>query len=402
MKHAKFISILMFAGAVLLCVPELQGQKSKARRIDELRLRNNEFGEFSGSVLASENGAVVAASQTSGFTVEKVADGVFALVRNEPASLWFNPNNVFIIGEKDVIVVDSNISSEYTREVLEELKKLTDKPVKYVINTHWHEDHVIGNRVYRDAFPGVKFIGHRSTLTDLPTTGAANRKGSVENGPGFIELLKKQIDKGQDLAGQAITEEARAGYKSDIVLVSSYLAASPKFEIILPDVIVDDLLELRQEKRRVEVRFLGKAHTAADLVVYLPQEKIVLTGDLIVHPVPLIGSTSFPFEYGATLRKLKALNAKKLVPGHGPVMRDTAYLDQMIVLTDAIKTQVEAAAARGESLDQMRKSVDLEKFRKLFAGDSKHKSFAFRNYVTLPAIAAAYRGLAQQAGIETK
>ncbi|MGD9589091.1 MAG: MBL fold metallo-hydrolase [Pyrinomonadaceae bacterium] len=402
MNLKKFVPILAIAATAFFCVPDLKGNAPKSDRFDELRLRHCESGQFSRDILASESDVIVATGRMSSFTVEKIADGVYALVRKEPASLWFNPNNVIIIGEKDVIVVDSNISSEYTREVLAELKKLTNKPVKYVINTHWHEDHVIGNRVYRDAFPDVQFIGHRSTLTDLPTTGAANRKGSVENGRGLIELLRKQIEKGQDLAGQEITEEARAGYKSDIVLVSSYLSESPKFEIILPNVIVDDLIELRQETRRVEVRFLGKAHTAADLVVYLPKEKIAITGDLIVHPVPLIGSTSYPLEYGATLRKLKALDARKLVPGHGPVLRDTAYLDHMIDLTDAIKIEVEAAAARGETLDQMRKSVDLEKFRKLFAGDSKHKSFVFRNYVTLSAVAAAYRGLHHQKGVEAK
>lgn len=349
---------------------------------------------------AIDSDSIVPPRTTGNFSVEKLGDGVYALIRNEPASLWFNPNNLFIIGKNDVIVIDSNISSDYTREVLAELRRITDRPVRYVINTHWHEDHIIGNRVYRDAFPGVKFVGHRSTLTDLTTTGAANRRGSVENGPGFVELLKKQIEKGEDLGGQKISDEARAGYTSDIALVGSYLAESPKFEIILPDVIVDDLLELRQEKRRIEVRFLGKAHTGADLVVYLPNEKIVITGDLIVHPVPLVGSTSFPLEYGATLRKLKALNAKILVPGHGPLMRNAIYLDQMIGLMDAIKARTETAFKPGQTLEQFRKSVDLEEFRKVFADDSPHKSFVFKNYVTLPAVAAAHRQLSagKQAG----
>src|SRR6187455_927244 len=77
---------------------------------------------------------------TRSFKVEKIADGIYAVIRAEPASLWFNPNNVFIIGKRDCIVIDSNLTSEHTREVLAELRKLTDKPVKYVVNTHWHED----------------------------------------------------------------------------------------------------------------------------------------------------------------------------------------------------------------------------------------------------------------------
>jgi cyclase len=334
---------------------------------------------------------------TRSFKVEKIADGIYALIRTEPASLWFNPNNVVIIGKRDVIVIDSNITSEHTREVLAELRKLTDKPVKYVVNTHWHEDHIIGNRVYRDAFPGVQFVGHRSSLTDLPTIGERNRKGSLQNGRGFVGLLESKLEKGENLAGQKLTEEERLGYSSDINLVSMYLAESKSFEIVLPTVLVDDRIDISQEKRRIEVQYLGKAHTGADLVVHLPDERIVITGDLIVHPVPLVGSTSYPLDYAATLEKLLALDAKVMIPSHGPVVRETGHLKSMIGLLNAIKHQAEASATRGETLEQMRKGIDLEEFRKIFAGDSQHKSFIFKNYVTLPATAAAHRQLAERA-----
>src|SRR5688572_23578522 len=337
------------------------------------------------------------ANTTGNFKVNKIAEGIYAIIRTEPASLWFNPNNVFIIGKRDVIVVDSNITSEHTREVLAELRKLTDKPVKYVINTHWHEDHIIGNRVYRDAFPGVKFVGHRSTLVDLPEVGGANRKGTLQNGKGFIGLLEGKLEIGENLAGQKISEEERLGYASDIKLVSSYLAESKNFEIVLPTVLVDDRLDLSQDKRRIEVRFLGKAHTRADLIVYLPDEKILVSGDLIVHPVPLVGSTSYPLEYGTTLEKLLALDASVIVPGHGPVMRDKSFLRQMIGLLNSIKQQSEASAKRGETLEQLRKSIDVAEFQNIFAGDSQHKRLVFRNYVTMPSTAAAHKQLSERA-----
>ncbi len=330
------------------------------------------------------------------FEVQKIAKDIYAVIRTEPPSLWFNPNAVFIVGKKDVTVVDSNISSEYTREVLAALRKITRKPVRYVINTHWHEDHIIGNRVYRDAFPAVRFIGHQSTLTDLPTIGAANRKGSIENGAGFVELLKSQIAKGENLVGQKLTEEERRGYSSDIKLIEAYLAEAPNFQIILPDLTVADKLELNDGKRKIEILFLGRAHTGADLVVYLPKESVVASGDLVVAPVPLVGSTSYPLEYGATLENLLKLNARVIIPGHGAVFRDDSYIRLMIRLLNSIKEQTEAAVRRGETLEEMRKSVNLEEFRKLFAGDSQHKSFIFQNYVFLPATAAAYRQLKEK------
>lgn len=333
---------------------------------------------------------------SANFEVQKIAEDVYAVIRKEPPSLWFNPNTVFIIGKKQVTVVDTNISSEFTQEVLAELRKLTKKPVKYVINTHWHEDHIIGNRVYRDAFPNVEFIGHKSTLTDLPTIGATNRKGSVENGAGFVALLKKQIERGENLAGQKLTEEEFSGYSSDIKLVESYLAESKNFQIILPTVTVEDKLALNDGRRKIEILFLGRAHTGADLVVYLPKEKIVASGDLTVYPIPLIGSTSYPLEYGATLENLLRLKAKTVIPGHGPVMQDDSYIRLMIRLLNSIKEQSETAFQKGETLEGFRKKINLDKIETEFTGDSQHKKFVFQNYVFLPATAAAYKQLSEK------
>ena len=119
--------------------------------------------------------------------------------------------------------------------------------------------------------------------------------------------------------------------------------------------------------------------------------EIVEFGDLVVSPIPLIGSTSHPLEFGATLEQLLALKPAILIPGHGPVMRDDAYVRQEIRLLASIRQQVEAAVAHGSSLEDTRKSVDLEPMRRLFAGDSQLRSFIFTNYVVTPGVAAAYR-----------
>jgi len=332
------------------------------------------------------------------FDVQKVADGLYAVIRREPASFWFNANNVFIVGKNDVIVVDSNLTVGYTKEVIAALKEITDKPVKYVINTHWHEDHIIGNRAYREAYPAVKFVGHRSTLKDLAEIGSANRQGSLKNGRGFVGMLEASLEKGESIAGGAITDEERAGYASDIKFVSSYLAESSTFEIIMPDVLVDDRLVLDQDGRRVEILFFGRAHTGADLVVNLPADKIAITGDLLVYPVPLLGSTSYPLEYAATLERLKALGSRTYIPGHGPVMKDDSYLDKMIALAMAVRDRSKAAYKSGETVEQMRAKIDLADQQKVFAGDSRHRGFIFRNYVTLPATAAAHKHLGQADG----
>lgn len=131
------------------------------------------------------------------------------------------------------------------------------------------------------------------------------------------------------------------------------------------DVSVDDKLDLNDGKRKIEVLFLGRAHTGADLVVRLPKENIVVSGDLTVFPIPFVGSTSYPLEYGATLENLLKLNAKIIIPGHGAVMRDDSYIRQMIRLLNSIKAQSEAAFQKGETLEAFRKKSIKIRFSKL-------------------------------------
>ncbi|HWS56145.1 MAG TPA: MBL fold metallo-hydrolase [Pyrinomonadaceae bacterium] len=332
-----------------------------------------------------------ASGQPEGVEVVKVAEGVYAAVRKEPPGLMFNSNTVFIVNEEDVVVVDTNISPASAREVIAALRRLTTKPVRYVVNTHWHDDHIAGNEVYREAFPGVEFIGHASTLADLPTVGASNRKATLEGGPGFVAQIRELMGQNKSLTGGALTGEERASYLSDIRMAERYFAEAPKFQIVMPTLTVERRLTLHRGRRVIDIRHLGRGHSGADLVVHLPAESVVISGDLVVWPVPLVGSTSFPSEYRASLEEMLALRPAVIVPGHGQVLRGDAYARDLVRLLASIGEQTAAAVARGETLEQARRSVNLEEFRKQFAGDSQLRSFIFRFYVAGPGVAAAYR-----------
>lgn len=344
------------------------------------------------------NSSTPSASETSppSFDLQKVAEGVYAAIRKEPPGLMFNANVVFIINDEDVVVVDTNITPSSAKESLAALRKLTAKPVRYVVNTHWHPDHISGNQVYRDAFPGVEFIAQATTLEDLPAVGESNRKSLLANGPPFAVQLRGLVEKNKSLTGEDLTDEERAGYLSDASQLEALVKEAPGIQIMLPTLTIEDRLTLRRGERVIDIRFLGRAHTRADLVVHLPKEGIVITGDIVVWPVPLVGSTSYPIDYGATLEKLLALKASIIVPGHGQVLRDDSYVKLMVRLLTSIKVQTEAAVARGETLDQTRKSVNLDEFRKAISGDSKFKRFIFDVYVTDPAVAAAFNQLSKK------
>lgn len=325
------------------------------------------------------------------FELQKLAEGVFAAIRKQPPLFSFDPNNVFIINEQDVVVVDANASLAGTRQLLAALRKLTNKPVKYVINTHWHDDHIIGNQIWREAFPEVEFIGHISTLKDRPTVGEGNRQAMLSGGKGYAAHLRNLAEQGKSLAGTPITEEERVNYLGDAAWIERALAEAPQVKIILPTLTIENELTLHRGKRTIEIRHLGAGHTAADLVVYLPEEGILMTGDLVVWPIPLVGSTSFPAAYSKTVEKLLAMQARVFVPGHGPVMRDDGYIRQVSRLLASIREQTAQAVARGETLEQARKSVNLTEFRQSLAGDSMLKRILFGDYVSGAGVAAAFR-----------
>ncbi len=327
------------------------------------------------------------------FKIVKVAKDVYAAIRTEPPGLTVNANSIFIINKDHVVVVDTTLTPGTARETIAALKSLTNKPVKYVINTHWHDDHIMGNQVYRQTFPGVEFIAHIKTREYLPTTGLANRKAALsEQGyRGFISMLKDSLTKNQSLFGGPMDDEERAGYAGTLEIAERYMAENPGVEIVLPTTTVEDQMTLRRGGRTIEIHYFGRGHTSGDLVVYLPKEKVVIAGDLVMSPVPYVGSPqSHPGEWSKALDKIIELHPRQIVPGHGPVLQDDSQLKTMSRLFATIDEQVKAGVKRGEKLDQIRKAINLDSFRETLAGNSRMKKIIFRSYVVGPAVKAAY------------
>jgi cyclase len=326
------------------------------------------------------------------FIVQKLAEGVYAVLRQDLPGLMVDANNVFIINDEDVIVVDANGAPAITKEVLAALRKLTDKPVRYVINTHWHDDHIIGDPVYRAAFPNVEFIGHARNREYLSNQGQTNRKSFATGAAQFAAYLRKLMEQNKNLAGGELSAEERDSLNSDLRLVDLVLAEAPQTQLTLPTIAVEERLTLYRGQRVIDIRHLGSGHTAGDLIVHLPKENIVITGDLVVWPVPLVGGDqSHVGEWSATLEKVRALQPAIIVPGHGPVLRDDGYIKQLAALFASIQQQTAAAVTRGETLEQARKSVSLGEFRRQFVGESPVRKLLFSQYVAGPGVAAAYR-----------
>ena len=127
------------------------------------------------------------------------------------------------------------------------------------------------------------------------------------------------------------------------------------------------------------------------MVVHLPKEGVVIAGDLVIWSVPYVGAPqSHPADWSMSLEKLIALNSKVIVPGHGPIMHESSYLKLMAELFRTIKQQVDVSVARGENMDQTRRSIDLKSFRQQFAGDSRIRNMVFNSYVVGAGVEAAF------------
>ncbi len=177
------------------------------------------------------------------------------------------------------------------------------------------------------------------------------------------------VDEGTGPDGKPMSEARRTRIRGMLDDADSSIDECSEFRFRGSDIAFDDGITLRLGHRDVKVMFLGRANTAGDAVVYVPDAKVVMTGDILVHPFPF-ATQSYIGEWAAVLKKIDALDADVIVPGHGPVMHDRTYLREIEGLMESIDRQVRSAYRPGMKLEELRKQVDLADFRKRIAGDS--------------------------------
>jgi glyoxylase-like metal-dependent hydrolase (beta-lactamase superfamily II) len=156
-----------------------------------------------------------------------------------------------------------------------------------------------------------------------------------------------------------------------------------------PDLLIDDRLVLGRGHREIHVIHPGRGNTPGDLVMWLPEERILATGDLVVHPIPY-GFGSYPEEWIATLDRLAGFDFELLVPGHGEVQRDTSYIRRLQALLAEVRRQVAASVAEGKDLEATRESLDISAFADEFAGNDEDARLKFENWWRQPIARSAW------------
>ena len=329
------------------------------------------------------------AAQTGPLRTVRLAEGVHAVLRHNDVADPSDANSTIIVNEHDVIVVDANIVASSSRRVIAEIRKLTDKPVRYVINTHAHSDHHYGNQAYREAWPGVEFIAHAATrdeilATDIPSF---DRNRDVEY-PKAMAAMRDMLARGTSSTGAPLTEAQMSSLRHSLVVHEWYLKESSTFRPLPPTLTFGDSLVLHRGDRTIVVRHLGRANTRGDVIVHLPRERILATGDIVVSPIPFAFG-SFLGDWTAVLKQLQQYPTDVIVPGHGELQRDWTYVRRVDSLFTATLARVRTAAATGAPLDSVRARVTLEDFRARFAGTDPQQGKAF-DMLVFTAVGRAY------------
>jgi glyoxylase-like metal-dependent hydrolase (beta-lactamase superfamily II) len=325
------------------------------------------------------------------FETTRLADGVYAFVFDNPLGPAVDGTAVAIINDDDVVVVDTQNTPWASRAVLAEIRKLTTKPVRYVINTHWHGDHWQGNEVYRDAFPGVEFVAHPNTLADIRTQAMPQFDSTrLVVIPQMLRDFEGRYAAGRRRDGTNYNA-ADSAYARELISLLRWLAPAVRdIRDVPPTLTVADSLVLHRGRRTIAIRYLGRGNTRGDLTVWLPEERVLVTGDLLVNPVPY-GIGSYLGDWVRTLGALRALPARVIVPGHGAIQRDHAYLELVVALLESTLAQARAAVARGADLEATRRLVNLDSLRQRFTGGDAARARAFDAYFVQPAVERAWR-----------
>ena len=278
-----------------------------------------------------------------------------------PGTPGINSTSWVFINDADVLVTDSEGSPASAQSLLAGVASVTSKPVRYLVDTHFHIDHAYGN----SALPSsVQIIG--SDFTRRMLLGPEARQGVTFKNftdpiPGRIDNLRKQIAAETDAQKKATLEGQLAAQEATLKVYSGNFPLQP------PSVTVKSSMSIWSGSKEFQIMWIGRAHTAGDLVVYVPSERAAASGDILFKSMVGWQGDAFPNDHPATLDALKKLDLDVVLPGHGDHIQGKANIDTAIANMQAYLRdewqQASDAKKQGASPDDALKKMDLSKFR---------------------------------------
>lgn len=257
--------------------------------------------------------------------VKEVAPGVFfrysSISAADPNVPFGGSNNIWVVFEDYVVVIDANFPKE-AGDVIQAIKKTTDKPIRYVFDTHHHGDHAYGNAVF--AGQGASVVAQAQCARLLRVNGPKEFKDAGSGPTGRKDIADSSLK--------------------------------------VPNVIFDDKLVLDDGKQRVEFVFFGHAHTAGDASAYLPKHKILCTGDAVVNGAFNYMGHADSASWIRAVEKMQQLDIKLICPGHGPVAGKD-LLDKQKRYFVELRQHVKKGVDADQDIKDILKNLDLPWFK---------------------------------------
>jgi glyoxylase-like metal-dependent hydrolase (beta-lactamase superfamily II) len=343
---------------------------------------------YVGLIVAAHPVAAEAPPDTS-LTKEVLAEGIYLFRAPSALDLWTATNVVVIVNDQDVTVFDSNTRARTARMVIAEIRKITPKPVRTLINSHWHQDHWSGNDEYVKAFPGLQIVATTETRDYMKHMGsrffAAGLNTQVDRQRAALDTA---VRTGKQRDGTPLTADARKQMEKDIAETAAFATEVANVKRVLPTIAYSDSLMLWSGGR--EFRLISVTGDATgSTVLYLPAEKILVMGDALVTqeegngPPPWTTNSYAITPWLNSLRGLERLDATIMVPGQGPAFHDKAYLTLTGDLFESIIAQVHAALERGlVTLADVQAAVNVDAIGRKYTPNATEPDPRFKTLVS--------------------
>jgi len=298
----------------------------------------------------------------------ELAPDVFLFTTPGYGDVGLDGNSIAVLARDGVLVFDTNGTPRAAAAVLAEIRKLTQQPVRWIVNSHWHWDHWYGTETYQQAFPDVRIVSHeKGRQLMMGPALEFNRPFLNEQLPGYIQSLEKRATEKPELAPLLEADKM-------------FLAQKQNVHPVFPNVTFSERLTIELGERHVEVLNYGRGVTPGDTFVYLPRERILLLGDLIVNPVTFALS-GYPTEWLRVLEKVDALDATTIVTGHGAPLHDKTLLHATMDVFRVLLREGKAAKAKGLDPDQAKEAIfpSLHDLMATITGDKPPLNNAFKS-----------------------
>jgi cyclase len=290
------------------------------------------------------------------FDIEKVADGVYAAIaRPEPL---LNCNAAIFENSADLLIVDTHSKPSAVTALVSQIRReITNKPVRYVVNSHFHWDHTQGTSSYKKIAPHAAVVASEATRNLLSANGVERLRKSAEETAKSLESYKEKLGASKD-------PQEKAALQRLVRDSSAYLSEMRNYTPELPNVTFDRDLIIHDKSHDLHLAFRGRAHTSGDVMVFCPQKKVIATGDALHGFTPFIAD-GYPIEWQTTLLHFAEFPFEHVIGGHAAVQHTRKRLYQMGNYITELTDLVSRNKKSHKTLEQIQQLVTPDKLKSL-------------------------------------